>query len=376
MQAVRLGSNTAEISQLSNYKRPRPIPHQFSQSRHARKIRIRSDTGSGRKKRFIWLGGILIVLVTIGGIARKLYPQSFPPGFSTTKNEIKDQHPQLGASGQRQPFRQGKVKWQLLKTDNFDGQTLNDELWEYGWFRFQGKGKYDAPVNDSETACYSTDQVTIRNGELNLSLRPTTEEENSKDVCKRKNGEPAYFVSGYVTTRSRLQIQPGTYIEARMFIPGELNILYNWPALWTTDMDKTLGGPWPYTGEFDILEVLKGEPCGDYHFATSIDGKHQQAGKKCSNIPANTWVIFAMKWNYDGTVEYFHAGEKIKDFFGQPWTIDTKQLAGKVSSNYSHNIAIQYGMHGDHRAGYKTPTISDPLILKVDYIDVYKLPKE
>ena len=273
----------------------------------------------------------------------------------------------------RRPYAQGNVNWKLVASDDFNGTTLDDDMWEYGWWRLSDGNKYDRPVNNNETACYHTDQVTLSGGELNLSMRPTTAAENAAGVCQKKDGSPAYFVSGYATTRKRLQIQPGTYIETRMYMPGEGNVLYNWPAFWTSDIDKTFG-QWPYAGEFDVAEILKGQPCGNYHYSTGVGGSHQQTGKRCSTVSANRWVVFGMKWNHDGTVEFYHDGEQVQDRGnGGDWTIDPLAIAGDFAINYSHNISLQHGMHDPSHPGYHEPTASNPLTVKFDYVDVYKL---
>ena len=274
----------------------------------------------------------------------------------------------------RRPFGQGNVGWELVASDNFNGSVLDDDMWEYGWWRTPGSSDYDRPVNGNETACYHTGQVSLANGELSLTMRPTTPVEDAAGVCQRKDGSPAHFVSGYATTRQRFQIQPGTYIETRMFMPGEGDLLYNWPAFWTSDMDRAFGSRWPHSGEFDIAEILKGEACGNYHYATSAGGGHQQTGKRCSTQQANTWVVFGMKWNHDGTVEFFHNGQQVQDRGdGGDWLVDTLGLAGDFATDYSHNISLQHGMHNSSQRGYHEPTVDNHLTVKFDYVDVYEL---
>ncbi len=279
-------------------------------------------------------------------------------------------------SAKRQPFGQGNVSWELVASDDFNGNKLDDNMWEYGWFRSASNSKYDRPVSGGETACYHTDQVTLAGGELNLTMRPTTAEENASGVCRKRDGSKAYFVSGYATTYKRYQIQPGTYVETRMLMPGQGNVLYNWPAFWSTDMDKAFGSRWPHSGEFDIAEILKGQPCANFHYATSAGGPHLQTGKRCSTVAANKWAVFGMKWNYDGTVEMFHQGQRVQDRGDKGiWNLDPVELAGSFATDYSHNIALQHGLHDPAHVGYKEPTAANPLTVKFDYVDVYKLPR-
>ena len=247
-------------------------------------------------------------------------------------------------------------------------------MWEYGWWRPSDGHKYDRPVNGNETACYSTDQVSLSGGELRLTMRPTTAAEDAAGVCQKKDGSQANFVSGYATTRQRFTIQRGTYVETRMYSPGEGDVIYNWPAFWSTDMDNSFGSQWPHSGEFDIAEVLSGQACANYHYATAAGGQHLQTGKRCSSVSPNQWVVYGMKWNYDGTVEFYHNGELIQDRGdGGDWLVDPLSLAGPFAIGYEHNIALQHGMHMPDRVGYKEPTASNPLTVKFDYVDVYRL---
>jgi hypothetical protein len=279
-------------------------------------------------------------------------------------------------SSGRRPYGQGSIGWDLVARDDFNGNELDDNMWEYGWWGSADGSAYDRPVNGNETACYHTGQVSLAGGELSLTMRPTTAAENASGVCRKKDGSKAYFVSGYATTRQRFQIQPGTYVETRMFMPGEGDVLYNWPAFWSTDMDRTFGSRWPHSGEFDIAEILKGQACGNFHYATSAGGSHQQTGKRCTSVSANSWVVFGMKWNHDGTVEFFHDGRPVQDRGdGGDWKLDPLDLAGSFAIDYSHNIALQHGMHDPSHVGYQEPTAANPLTVKFDYVDVYELPK-
>ena len=247
-------------------------------------------------------------------------------------------------------------------------------MWEYGWWRLSDGNQYDRPVNGKETACYHTDQVSLSGGELSLTMRPTTAAEDAAGVCQKKDGSQAHFVSGYATTRQRHTITPGTYIETRMWMPGEGNTLYNWPGFWTTDMDRSFGSRWPHSGEFDVAEILQGQSCANFHYATSANGGHLQTGKRCEDVSANSWLVVGMKWNYDGSVEFYYDGKRVQDRGdGGDWDLDPVDLAGSFAVDFEHNIALQHGMHQPTSRGYHEPTADNPLTVKFDYVDVYRL---
>lgn len=65
-----------------------------------------------------------------------------------------------------------------------------------------------------------------------------------KIVVTKKDGK---YYSSRITTQNRLNLMPGTYVEAMIKAPTGKGI---WPAFWLIGVE----GPWPLRGEIDIME--------------------------------------------------------------------------------------------------------------------------
>lgn len=161
--------------------------------------------------------------------------------------------------------------WDVDLFDTFDGDAINRDIWEPGWFVDEG---YSVSVNNRENACYNTDQVVVGGSTLQIRLDSTTD-----PACLDKQGDTVDLVGGIVSSRDAIQdpahggrLDDSFYIEARIRVPEQDGQVVNWPAFWTTGF-----GPWPATGEIDILEGLGGDAKFNYHYQCS-DGRNCQAG--------------------------------------------------------------------------------------------------
>jgi beta-glucanase (GH16 family) len=64
------------------------------------------------------------------------------------------------------------------------------------------------------------------------------------------------FSSARLTTRDKVVVAPGSYVEASITAPTGQGV---WPAFWLLGQDIETKG-WPTAGEIDVLEVLGSDP--------------------------------------------------------------------------------------------------------------------
>ena len=193
------------------------------------------------------------------------------------------QAPTSGASDSAQPVGSDPGPWNLVFDSEFNGSSLDTSQWSTGWF---GSG-ITQPVNSSEPQCYDPAQVSVANGELDLTAIAKAES------C---GGVARSDASGIVTTNGTFSFTYG-YMEARIWLPGSGSIA-DWPAFWAD------GQNWPTDGEIDILEGLSGQACA--HFHNPAGGP----GACASGSFAGGWHTFAADWE-PGSIAYYYDGTMI-----------------------------------------------------------------
>lgn len=103
--------------------------------------------------------------------------------------------------------------------------------------------------NELQTYTDRTDNAQ-QDGRGNLLITARREDATGPDGIGRD------YTSGRVTTKGKVDIQPGSYVEATIRPPVGKGV---WPAFWLvgTDIDRV---GWPSSGELDVLEVTGGNP--------------------------------------------------------------------------------------------------------------------
>ena len=124
--------------------------------------------------------------------------------------------------------------YNLLWHDEFEGDTLNENIWtrevrEVGWTN-----------NELQAYVDSTDNVFVKDGNLVLKAIQTDE------------GGKKSYTSGKVNSQNKADFQYGKVV-ARAKVPKGKGL---WPAIWMMPQDEDHYGQWPKCGEIDIMEVL------------------------------------------------------------------------------------------------------------------------
>jgi len=187
-----------------------------------------------------------------------------------------------------QPVGNIAGSWNLVFDSEFNGSALDSSQWSTG---VDGApGITDGYTYTMDQECYDPAQVSVGNGELNLTAISKTES------CPPVSGSLPY-ASGTVTTFGHFSYTYG-YAEARIWLPGTTSIA-DWPAFWE------LGHLYNVSkGEIDIVEGTQGQACATFHNASSNPSF-------CSSQTfTGGWHTFAADWE-PGVVYFYYDGVKV-----------------------------------------------------------------
>ena len=125
--------------------------------------------------------------------------------------------------------------YQLLWHDEFDGKTLNEEIWT--------KELRNPGWTNSELQEYTDSEDNIYVADGNLVLKAVkTQTDAGKD----------YYTSGKVNSKNKADFMYGKVI-VRAKVPEGQGL---WPAAWMMPTRESYYGNWPKCGEIDVMEVL------------------------------------------------------------------------------------------------------------------------
>ncbi|CAK9089130.1 3-1 [Durusdinium trenchii] len=229
----------------------------------------------------------------------------------------------------------------LLWADEFDGTELNSS----NWVLLEGDKKSRFDLTDSTDHRKWTGAL-IEDGVLKMSAR--CEESQARSSAK-------------LSTQDRFDWGPGHRLEIRARFPAGHGV---WPAVW---MLPSKGGPWPETGEIDIMEI---SGCDSGKVFAALHTSEFNEMKK--NQIASHYFTEYDKW-HSYTIDWMP--EQIN------WYVDG-QLFHRVSSNakrWPFNQKFFLNMNMAVNAPWASHCLQDPLpcaelqAMEVDYVRVYQL---
>ncbi|MEP7267583.1 MAG: family 16 glycosylhydrolase [Saprospiraceae bacterium] len=240
----------------------------------------------------------------------------------------------------------------LIWSDEFDGADLDQTKWSYQI----GDG---CDINlcqwgNSELQWYtnSRENVDVSNGTLKIK-------------ALRQNIQNRAYTSGRIRSLNKGDIKYGR-IEARMKMPVGQGI---WPAFWMMPTDNVYG-PWPQSGELDIMELLGHEPDrvhGTIHFGNPWP--NNASSTKSLKLPVSKlneafhdyvleWKEGEIKWIVDG---YVYSTKNMNDVGGLRWPFDQK-------FHFLFNLAV-----GGQWPGSPDGSTVFPQVFEIDYVRVYEM---
>lgn len=236
-------------------------------------------------------------------------------------------------------------QWQLVWSDEFDGNIINDSNWTH---EIGGNGWGNNELQ------YYTDRDTnshINNGYLVIQALEENYSAWNYTSARLKSQSKRFFKYGKVLARIKLPYGKGL-----------------WPAFWMLGESFPVVG-WPDCGEIDIVELVGG-PGGDnkvYGTAhwENENGQHAQYGGSytlTSGIFADNFHLFSIIWDE----------QKIRWYVDNQLYHEIDITPSSLSEFHEDFFIILNVAVGGNWPGLPDSTTVFPQKMEIDYIRVYE----
>lgn len=244
--------------------------------------------------------------------------------------------------------------WNLVWSDEFDGTSLNRNVWNVEVNGYGGWNEEHQYYKDGD------DTIQVSDGTLKIIAR--------KQTVWGTDAEGTYksydYTSARINTENKVALGNGR-IEARIKLPIFTG---TFPAFWLMGNN---GKQWPECGEIDIMEAVNKENIayGTAHWPKKVgtgsdDINSNGGGTYGWNLDLTQWHTYgvertdtAIKWYVDGTV--YH-------------TLDlTSDAANKAPLKLDAYILLNLAIGGSW-PGHTIDNSAFPATMEVDYVRYYQ----
>ncbi|MBQ8728088.1 MAG: family 16 glycosylhydrolase [Oscillospiraceae bacterium] len=287
------------------------------------------------KKMLGFTAAVVMVSGIFAGCAKEETPDTAPE-TSVTKTET----PQLS-------------EYNLLWSDEFDGDTLNEENWnrelrDPGWTN-----------NELQEYTDSDDNIFVRDGKLVL-----------KAIKTEKDGKE-YYTSGKVNSQNKRDFMYGKVVVSAKVPEGQ----GLWPAIWMMPQDEQFYGQWPKCGEIDIMEVLGNQvdtAYGTLHYGEPHAEQQGTVVLTDGSTFASEFHEYSVEWE-PGEFRYYIDGEHyltINDWFTAVNGEDEKPYPAPFNQPFFVQMNLAVG--GNWPGNPDETTDFDNAEFEIDYVRVYQ----
>lgn len=243
-------------------------------------------------------------------------------------------------------------EYKLVFSDEFDGDSLNEEYWSYQEGTGSEYGLYG--WGNQEAQSYKKENVTVKDGNLIIT-------------AKKESADGKSYTSGRIRSYNKVFKTYGR-LDARMSLPSYSGL---WPAFWLLPNNSTYGS-WPNSGEIDIMEArgrIGDEVSAAVHMANQNNKHTYQTQRYTLTDDISNYHVYSLIWEKNDLtflvddVVFMHLKQKTLSNYegndGQPFDTDFYIL---------FNLAV-----GGSFDNYIMPSDDSlPASMKVDYIRWYQ----
>lgn len=254
--------------------------------------------------------------------------------------------------------------WELVFSDEFEGNELNRDVWSYqngtgAEYGLNGWG------NDEEQY-YTSDNLRVDNGTLTIEAKK--ESVDGKNYTSGRIRSLAEDNQGFSTTYGR--------IEAKIKMPAGEGI---WPAFWMLP-STDIYGTWASNGEIDIMEArgrLTNQVLGTIHYGETWPN-NKSAGvtyELPDNGSITDYHLYALEWDVDSLTWYVDGVEikKITNWYAKG-SGNAANYAYPAPFDAPFHIVLNMAVGGTFDGGRRPADsiFEQPVEMDVDYVRVYR----
>lgn len=263
------------------------------------------------------------------------------------------------------------VGWELVWSDEFDGETIDSTKWSFEKNCMGG--------GNNELQCYTdrADNAFVAEGKLHIVAKKETFAGQAKG-----DDDPTYNVDDKSVTRdytsARLRSKnKGDWKYGRMEIRAKLPQGQGvWPAIWMLPTEWKYGG-WPLSGEIDIVEAVNLNTTnggnaihGTLHYG-DVWPNNKYTGTSTTPT-ANTWEEFhtyAVEWE-EGEIRWYINDKHYATQTKAGWYTSASTAENAPFDESFHmimNVAV-----GGNWPGVPNNATSFPQEMQVESVKVYR----
>lgn len=247
-----------------------------------------------------------------------------------------------------------ELEWQLVWSDEFEGEELDTDKWSYQFGTGQSEGLTGWGNNELQYYTDREENIFIDDGKLHI-------------VARQETYENMNYTSARIRTINQGDWRYGRF-EFRAKLPEGQGI---WPAIWMMPTDDVYG-TWAASGEIDIMELVG-------HVPDEVHGTLHYGGQWPNNVYSGDqyrldsgkfsdgYHTFALEWE-EGEMRWYVDGEHYQT--QDNWRTEGHAFPAPFDERFHliMNLAV-----GGNWPGNPDASTEFPQKLIVDYVKVYQL---
>lgn len=264
--------------------------------------------------------------------------------------------------------------WKMIFNDEFDGTSLDTSKWSYDeGFLLDENDINTAGWGNQELEYYTRDNVSVKEGSLNINMKKQPKEFTQKNDSSKK--ATAQYSSGKITTKDKFSVKYGR-VDFRAKMPTGTGV---WPAMWMLPNDSRYGS-WPLSGEIDVFEGRGRTPnmvFGTLHYGAQWPDNINMSdafnitrdGYKKTGI--DDWHVYSVQWDAQNIKIYCDGKCYFKCTYAE-WFSGSDRGNAYAPFDQRFYLILNLAAGGTFDSGYVPDSSFTSGTMLVDYVRVYQ----